>query len=127
MIGVVAGGRSRAYLVRAFCRGPASHIVNDVLGGTAVSVTYCDQRDCACVFAGEGAEPLDLRQGGLQAGQMTLRAAGVRYGQESLSPEDAEGAPPFPYVAHAFERTTWGAWRGAHPGTEVYLGPPPGS
>ena len=40
----------------------------------------------------------------------------------------ADGAPltpggaAFPYPDHPLERTTWKAWREAHPETDVYLG-----
>src|SRR5262245_25715745 len=42
VIGVVAAGRARAYLLRAMDGGPENHIVNDLVGGAPVSVTYCD-------------------------------------------------------------------------------------
>ena len=124
IIGVSGGGRSRAYQVRALAQGPASHIVNDVLGGVPISVTYCDLRDCVRVFTGKGRGTLALRQGGLHRGEMVLRSAGHPYRQESLSALEPDGTPDFPYKDYAYERTTWGTWRKAHPSTDIYLGSP---
>ena len=57
VIGVTAGGRHRAYLVRALSLGAKSHIVNDVVGGVPVSVTYCDIYTCTRLFI-EASAPL---------------------------------------------------------------------
>jgi hypothetical protein len=125
VIGVVAGGRARAYVVQALARSPLSHIVNDVLGGVPVSVTHCPIAGCTRVFAGEGDAPLDLRQGGLTADGMTVRAAGREYYQETQAPVES-GPAAFPYSTHPWVTTTWGAWRRAHPDADVYVGPPGG-
>jgi Protein of unknown function (DUF3179) len=122
VIGVLAGGRPRAYLVDALSQGPRSHVVNDVLGGVPVSVTHCDVYQCTRVFTGQGADPLALRQGGLHRGGMLLRWGGLPYSQETQAPLYPK-SPAFPYRPHPYEATTWGAWRRAHPDTDVYLGP----
>ncbi len=123
VVGVSAGGRSRAYRVAALSMGHATHVVNDVLGGVPVSVTYCNIHQCARAFtADESDGPLELSQGGLVTGSMVLRAGGHAYRQDSGAPLDPND-PPFPYAAYPEEVTTWGEWRQAHPDTDVYLGP----
>jgi hypothetical protein len=86
VVGVSASSQHRAYLVRALAQGPKSHIVNDVLGGMPVSVTHCNLHVCTRVFTGGvPGEPLDLSQGGLEAGSMVLRAGGHRDRQDSCN------------------------------------------
>jgi hypothetical protein len=122
VIGVLASGRARAYLVEAFEQGPSSHVVNDVLGGVSVSVTHCDLSGCTRVFTGStSGRPLELSVGGINGYRMVLKADERRYRQETSAPLDA-GSPPFPYRKYPAELTTWGAWRQAHPGTDVYMG-----
>jgi hypothetical protein len=122
VVGVQAGGRARAYRVGALSMGQATHVVNDVLGGVPVSVTYCNMHHCARTFTGAAAGgPLALSQGGLVTGSMVLRAGGRRYRQDSGAALDPD-APPFPYAAYPREETTWGQWRRAHPDSDVYLG-----
>jgi hypothetical protein len=122
VVGVQAGGRPRAYRLKALSEGAESHVVNDVLGGVPVSVTHCPFYQCTRVFTGEGADPLALRQGGLIWGGMLLRWDGRAYRQETQEPLNPK-APAFPYPKYPNELTTWGAWRRAHPDTDVYLGP----
>lgn len=124
VVGVSAGGRRRAYSVRALARTAESHIVNDVLDGVPVSVTYCDIYRCTRVFTGgPPGEPLDLSQGGLTDGGMVLKSGSHTYRQDSgeaLEP----GGSPLRYGSLPCEETTWGAWRHAHPDTDVYTGEP---
>jgi hypothetical protein len=123
VLGVCTGGQARAYLVSAMSGGPEKHVVNDVLGGRPVSVTYCDRTRCARVFTSDDAAgPLDLDAGGWVHGGLALQIAGIEYAQttgERLAPE---GGPGLPYPALPFERTTWGAWRSAHPDTDLFAG-----
>src|SRR5438105_7303951 len=64
VIGVVVGGKARAYVLAAL-RGPMHHVVNDVLGADPVTVTYSDRADCVRVFTGPAAgRPLDFGLGG---------------------------------------------------------------
>jgi hypothetical protein len=121
VIGVTEGGHSRAYLVSALANR-AKHVVNDVLGGIPVSVTYCSLRNCVRVFqAFASHEPLDLSVGGLQNHRLVLKSGGHAYLQESGAPLDLQ-SPAFPYEAHPWELTSWGAWRKRHPETDVYVG-----
>ncbi|HKI30968.1 MAG TPA: DUF3179 domain-containing (seleno)protein [Gemmataceae bacterium] len=123
VIGISAGGRNRAYLVRALAQDRTTHIVNDVVGGVPVTVTHCNIYRCSRAFSGGPPdEPLDLSQGGLRAGGMVLKSGGYAYRQDSATALDP-GSPPFPYSFYPGEETTWGEWRGAHPDTDVYGGP----
>jgi hypothetical protein len=122
VIGVLASGRARAYLVEALEQGASSHVVNDVLGGVPVSVTHCDLSGCTRVFSGATpGRPLELSVGGINGYRLVLKVDDRRYRQETSAPLDG-GSPPFPYREYPAERTTWGAWRRAHPGTDVYMG-----
>jgi hypothetical protein len=126
VIGVAAGGRHRAYLVAALA--PVElHVVNDELGGVPVTVAYCDRTDCVHAYTGpHGKGPLDIGVGGYlgvyDAGSMVLRVGSQLYRQDTGLALGQE-ASPFPYAETGFERTTWKAWRAAHPDTDVYVGP----
>jgi hypothetical protein len=125
VIGVSVDGKHRAYRIRAFCDLPMVHVVNDHLGDRPVSVAYCDRTGCtAVVQEDEGSPRLHLTFGGWYRGQMYVRAHGDHfYALNNLVSIDPK-APPFPYARADFERTTWGAWRQAHPDTDVYVAPP---
>jgi hypothetical protein len=119
VIGVTAAGHSRAYSVPSLSRGPASHIVNDVLGGVPVTVTRCDATGCTRVFTAEaGGQALKLAQGGFQGG-MVLKLAGRSYRQDTGAPVDGGGGAGLPYRRLPAEETTWGEWRRSHPGTDL--------
>jgi hypothetical protein len=124
VIGVSAGGKHRAYLVRAFA-GTMHHVVNDLLGDRPVSVTYCDRTRCTRVFAGaRRGDPLDIFLGGFYRDDMMIRTgSGGMYHHSSGEPINAV-SPPFPYPTYAHEVTTWKKWRTAHPDTDVYTGEP---
>jgi Protein of unknown function (DUF3179) len=121
VIGVSAGGKHRAYVVRAF-EPMACHVVNDLLGDVPVTVTYCNRCDCAHVFTcDQPGVALDVVLGAWVDGRMVLRWKDVFFMQQSGQPMGIEEAdavlPTYPH-----ERTTWKAWRTAHPDTDVYLG-----
>jgi hypothetical protein len=122
VIGVEAGGRPRAYAIRAI-RHPRFHIVNDLLGGVPVSVTYCVKTDCTQVYTGPGDAPLAIAQAGLRQGEMVIRVGDVQYEHRTGR---AIGAPAsahaFPYESSPWTRTTWGEWKRRHPATDVYRG-----
>jgi hypothetical protein len=127
VIGVCVGGQARAYAVASMGFSPTRHVVNDMLGGRAVSVTYCDRRRCSRVFTSESAGgPLALDVGGWKEHKgMMLHVEGVHYSQETSENLTAEGEAPLPFSEWLHERTSWGAWRKAHPNTDVYLGQRP--
>ena len=124
VIGVEVGGRARAYRLGAF-RFPSPHIVNDLIGGVPVSVTYCDSRDCARVYTDpHGSAPLDITQAGLRDGRMVVRVGGVLYDHESGRPLEAgTGRTALPFKPLPATQTTWDEWRRWHPGTDLYVGP----
>ncbi len=127
VIGVSAGGRHRAYLVRAFI--PVQrHVVNDELGNVPVTVSYCDRNDCAMVFVGPtGGGPLEFVPSGYSGlydlGFMVLRVGAWHYRQDTGDPVERE-APPLACAKVDFVRTTWERWRRAHPDTDVFVGLP---
>jgi hypothetical protein len=122
VIGVFAAGRARAYLLEAFERGPASHLVNDVLGGVPISVSHCDISGYTRVFTGATpGQPLELIMGGLKDSRMLLKCDGRLYRQETSQPLD-ESDPAFPFRVFPANLTEWGEWRHAHPETDVYMG-----
>jgi hypothetical protein len=125
--GIEVGGSARAYRLRGMS-DPSRHIINDVVDGMAVSVTYCDISECVRAFeGGRGGEPLAIGQGGLKGQSMVLAVGGVYYLQDTGEPlELGPGRAPLPYPDHSVTRTTWKAWREAHPETDLYEGRAPG-
>ncbi len=122
VVGISASGHARAYLLEAFQRGPASHIVNDLLGEVPISVTHCDLSGCTRVFTGgTPGRPLELSAAGLRDRRLVLRFGGHLYRQETSEPLE-EGGTAFPYRDYPAELTVWGVWRQAHPETDVYMG-----
>jgi len=118
VIGIQVDDRARAYSVD-YLSTPQTHVVNDVLAGRPVTVTYCNVQNCARVFAGDGADPLDVGVGGYDQGLLLL-LNGQRYRQESGDGFDSSDR--FPYLPQPFVRTTWKKWREAHPDTEIVGG-----
>jgi Protein of unknown function (DUF3179) len=123
VIGVVVNGRPRAYWLKAL-KYPPWHIVNDVIVGVPVSVTYCDRTDCTRVYTnGQSSIPLDVNLGGLYGRQMVVKVAGSLYLQDSGKPfELGAGTPSLPYTIHPWMRTTWKEWKQRHPETDVFVG-----
>lgn len=124
VIGLSVGGRHRAYLVTAMSR-LGSHVIDDLVDGVPVTVTFCDRSGCTRVFTDpETAEPLPVDLGGLQEDKMLLRFKNVFYDQESGERIDGVQGPAFPYPDHPFVRTTWKKWKEEHPDTDVFVGMP---
>ena len=123
VIGIVVVGRARAYRLRAL-GGQQSHIVNDLVDGVPVSVTYCDLAHCVRGFAGKRSrKPLDISLKGLKNGRMIISAQGAAFFQDSGQPLDPSAdTAPFPYAAYATTQTSWKEWKSAHPDTDVYEG-----
>jgi hypothetical protein len=121
VIGVEMQGSHRAYALGPMSF-PRTHVINDVVGGTPVTVSYCNRRDCIRVFTDpDGAEALNVSVGGLDARPdrgMLLRVGKRRYYQESGVSFD-DPSETFPYAQAEFVRTTWGQWRAEHPDTDV--------
>lgn len=127
VIGVCVGSHARAYAVESMGFPATRHVVNDMLGGRAVSVTYCDRRRCSRVFTrAAGAGPLALDVGGwLDDKGMLLHVNEVFYSQETGENLSAEDDAPIPYPEWPHARTTWGSWRMAHPDSDVYVAEQP--
>jgi hypothetical protein len=133
VIGVVAGGRPRAYSLKAL-RYPPWHIVNDLVGGVPVSVAFCDITDCTQVYTDpQSHAPLDVWQAGLWNGEMIVKVDGARYQHTTGAPVDPErqtgpklepipGARPLAYPTLPWARTTWADWKRRHPETDVFVG-----
>jgi|SRR5579872_4550671 len=113
VIGVSVGTEFRAYLPEAMSSTP-THIINDLIGNTAVTVTYCDRTDCARVLTqANRSTPLDVGGRGFSDGQMTIDVDGEVFDQDSSD---------VPLDDLSFSRTTWGQWKVDHPDTDVYVG-----
>jgi hypothetical protein len=52
-----------------------------------------------------------------------VKSCGHAYRQDSGQPLDPD-SPPLGCGSYPSEETTWGAWRHAHPDTDVYTGEP---
>lgn len=123
VIGVSAGSRHRAYLLRAFRGKPTVHVVNDLVGDQAVSVSFCDRTGCCQVFTEpDQKNPLKLFFGGWKDSQMMLRTEDGAYYQDTLEATRA-GEKPFRFSPSRYEKTTWKKWKEAHPDTGIYVGP----
>jgi len=123
VIGVVVNGKPRAYWLKAL-KYPPWHIVNDVVVGVPVSVTYYDRTDCTRVYtSGQSSTPLEVNLGGLYGSEMVVKVGGVLYFQETGEPfEPGEAGPSLPFANYPWERTTWKQWRQRHPETDVFIG-----
>ncbi|MCU0704948.1 MAG: DUF3179 domain-containing protein [Fimbriiglobus sp.] len=123
VIGVSVGDKHRAYALAAF-EDVSRHVVNDLLAGRPVSVTYCPRTGCTRVFTDQGMTRLRLAVGGwyekLGVSQMVIRIGRERYQQETGRELAGRGTLPYPTLGH--EVTTWGAWHKAHPDSDVYTG-----
>jgi Protein of unknown function (DUF3179) len=122
VIGVLVGGKARAYRLGAF-REPRGHLVNDLLGGTAVSVAYCNLTDCVRAYTNPAASaPLDIEVAGLLNGEMVIKIEGKYYLQKSGLPVEPRAASVAPYESITPIRTTHEEWVRDHPETDVYIG-----
>ncbi len=136
IIGVTANGRSRAYLTDAFKmlknttwkfagddldmqltqpKEPfAQLVVNDVVGGVPITVTYCENQECIRVFtAADDQEPLDVWLAELTDSQIILNYKDTNYPQKSSE---------IPLQEYPFQRTSWQSWLDAYPDTDIYIG-----
>jgi hypothetical protein len=130
VIGVVAGGKARAYALSGFS-DIDDHVLNDVVGGHACTVTYCPLSGCTRVFVDPVRQsPLGVSVGGWMDRRgdgtdtdtvMLLRVDRDYYFHDSGEAVEGEGS--FPYSEADFVSTTWGRWRGAHPNTDIVTGP----
>lgn len=111
VVGVGVAGHWRAYCVSEM-QTPLTHVINDVIDGMAVTVTYCDANNCARVLTDRemSNRPLDVGVGGFWHDGMLLHIEHQNYSQSS---------PEVPLYNLEFEMTTWKEWKTAHPQTDV--------
>jgi len=130
VLGVEVNGVARAYRLDILC-DINRHIVNDTVHGVPVSVLYCDLNDCARAYTGPASpDPLPIRMAGMNFGDLILKVGKVFYQHSTGQALEGTrfpgspnpGLPPFPFSPTAVTRTTWGAWKQQHPGTDVYVG-----
>ena len=104
-----------------------NHVVNDVVDGIPVTVTYCDRMDCTRVFTADGGDPLAIGVTGYSEG-LLIRAPGGRYRLDNCKGIVGPDQLQFPYQSMEFVVTTWKEWRDAHPNTDVIVRvSPPGA
>lgn len=119
VIGVVMNGVARAYRVAALA--PMSrHVVNDLVGGVPVTVTYCDRSDCSRTYTGEGSDPFDVWTAGF-VDQLMLKLDEKYFWQETgaFTNPELTGSLPIRIMPH--QRMTWKEWKQTHPQTDVFL------
>jgi hypothetical protein len=129
VVGVSLNGQSRAYLVDALSQ-PYHHVINDMIGQTPVSITYCNISHCARAFTRDGARgPLDIAVGGQHNLEgLLLLVDGARFHQADLRPyEPGHGPATFPYQPLPLTVTTWRKWKELHPDSMASLPRPPTS
>jgi hypothetical protein len=114
VIGVCVGGHIRAYRVLALT-DPRSTVVNDVINGVPVTVTYNHWNDCIRVFTNAATfnEPLTVGMRGWKRGQMLLEIDGETVPQDS---DDLD------LDIVTVETMTWKEWKTAHPSSDIYTG-----
>jgi hypothetical protein len=125
VIGIVIGGRARAYRLTAL-DAPEAHLINDRIGDVPVLVTYCNLNQCVRVFTdAPGRGTLDAEVAGLFRSEMVLKVGDGLYFQDSGAPFDPVGNPvPIPYLRLEPSLALWKNWEAAYPDTDVYEGEP---
>lgn len=126
VIGLVIDGQAYAYSVKALSiprrygygtdrlELARRHVVNQLIGDTAVSVTYCDISACARVFKMDNqSQALPLSVGGASNGKLVLSYGGKKY---------LHANKKIPLADYPFEVTFWGDWVAHHPDSQIYLG-----
>jgi hypothetical protein len=124
VIGIEVDGHPRAYRLSAF-RDRSEHVVNDLIAGVPVTVSYCDLSDCVRTYTDRGkSAPLEVAIAGLFEGrEMVLEVGGRLFFQKSGQPlKPGEGPSSLPLEPLSPTRTTWEQWRRDHPSTGVYRG-----
>lgn len=121
VIGVEIGGESRAYPINMLSR-PDHHVVDDVLGGQPIAVTWCGLCQSPLVYE---------RQ--VDGKTLTLFVSGELYGENMLM-QDVETGSEWPQIAGTAIKgplegkslvlipsvwTDWKSWRTQHPATTL--------
>jgi hypothetical protein len=124
VVGVTVGGEARAYLLESMSR-PARHVINDMIGKSPISITYCNRDRCVRAFTQEEKQgPLDISVGGIHQGErLLLMTKGQRYFQKTLEAFASGAVDTFPYKDVPFTVTTWKQWKEAHQNTLASIPP----
>ena len=125
VLGVVVDGDARAYPHNI---GWWHEIVNDVVGGVPVSVTFCPLTGTGLVFDGRDA-----------GGRVTLGVSGLLYNTNLVMYNRRDGESLYPQIYGAgvdgpdngqalrllpVVETTWAAWKRLYPDTRVLIDAP---
>jgi len=124
VIGIEVDGHPRAYRLAAF-RDRSHHVVNDMIDGVPVTVSYCDLSDCVRTYTDHAKSvPLEVSVAGLfEGGELVLDVGGHLFFQKTGKPlKPGEGPSSLPLERLSPIRTTWEQWRREHPSTGVYQG-----
>ena len=124
VIGVVVGGKARAYPVNLMWE-PRNEALNDRLGGKDVVVTWCPIAHSGVVFDRRlGGRTLELGALGLEQGVFKLYDSETRSRWSQISGKASLG----PLRDRQLRKresmlTSWGRWRRLQPETTVYFDP----
>ncbi|MGB0581156.1 MAG: hypothetical protein ACPGVU_15775 [Limisphaerales bacterium] len=110
--GVVVNGEARAYLESGMYK-PENHLVHDSVGGSNITVAFCNETLCSRVFTGDSDELQAVRMGGWKDENLQLLINGVRHPINS---------PDIGLKDQPFKTITWGEWKRSYPDTKIYLG-----
>jgi hypothetical protein len=125
VLGVVVNGQARAYPVNLMW-GPEREVVNDTLGGAAVSASWCPIVLSGEVYSRElKGRRLEMGSAGAEDGVLVLYDRGTRSRWSQVAGRATTG----PLAGARLEKlpslvTTWARWRALHPDTSVYTPPP---
>ena len=124
VIGVVIGGEARAYPVNLMWE-PVNEVLNDTLGGTPITATWCPVAHSAAVYDRSlDGQSLELGAVGLRQGVFILYDRSTRSWWSQVVGRAVEGPREGRTLTkRASTVTTWAAWRRAAPQTTVFWDP----
>lgn len=122
VLGVTLGGESRAYPINALNHSPARKVLNDILGGEPLLVTWCDACSLGAVYHRSlGGETLTFAASGqiwkdsLVMHDMETRSLWSQLlGEAKLGKREGQRLTRIPAVL-----TDWRTWSQAHPAGSV--------
>ncbi|MSR58484.1 MAG: DUF3179 domain-containing protein [Planctomycetaceae bacterium] len=115
VIGVSVGDVHRAYVCDAMSTYDTK-VINDLIDGVPVTVTFCDRTGCARAFTAKNrSEPLNVQLGGWSGEGMLLLINSHMFAQNS---------DKIPLSKVSVEKSTWSEWKKLHPESDVYTGRP---
>jgi hypothetical protein len=121
VFGIEVNGHFRAYSKSAMAE-IRQHVVNDLIGESPVTITYCPLTDCAQAFTTDRrGKALDIDLGGMQDGKMLLRHEEAWIWQSTGKPVFSTGPFKRALREYPLTRATWKCWRRAHPDGDVFL------